>query len=278
MPARAIPDPLPHNVRSNPLRSAEVRVYEALRSQLSSRYILFYSRPWTGTRPDGTEKEGEADFVVASAETGFLVLEVKGGGIGRNSATEEWHSTDRDGRRHKIKNPVEQAKVSKHELLNRLKQRPELGDQWIHADHGIIFPDSTGADALTAMDTPRDHFALLEDLPRLGEWVQKRLAHPAASQNGALGAAGLHALEELLARSFQLRVPLGNSVDSLHNQIITATETQYALLEFLAGHTRAAIAGAAGCGKTMLALHKAVELAKSNPSAINYSTLTHKAI
>ena len=267
MPARAIPDPLPDYVRTNLLRSAEVRVYDALCSQLSSRYILFYSRPWTGTRPDGTEKDGEADFVVASAETGYLVLEVKGGGIGRNSAKDEWHSTDRDGRQHKIKNPVEQARTNKYEILERLKQRAEMRDRWIDAAYGVIFPDSTGAGSLIGIDTPADHFALREDMPHLGEWVQKRLARAPGSTNGSLGNDGLSALEQLLAKSFQLRVPLAGAVDSIHRGIVTATETQYALLEFFADHTRAKIAGAAGCGKTVLALHHAMEVAAQNPSS-----------
>lgn len=264
MPARTFPDPLPEWVTSNPLRSAEVKVYHALRSQLSSRYVLFYSRPWIGTNPDGTEKDGEADFVVASADTGFVVVEVKGGGVGRVGATDEWFTIDRQNRRHHIKNPVAQASRSKHELLERVLQSPQMGGRWIGAGIAVVLPDCTGVEALEGLDTPRDHFALREQMDRLGQWICERLDRTVGERGGALGVDGVAVLERLLAQSFQLRIPLASSIDSDQAHIITVTEQQYALLDFLANHQRAAIAGAAGSGKTVLALHKAIQFAEEH--------------
>lgn len=265
MPARTFPDPLPDWVRSNPLRNAEVKVYDALRSQLSSRYVLFYSRPWIGTNHDGTEKEGEADFVVASAEAGFVVIEVKGGGVGRDGKTDDWFSVDREGRRHAIKDPVRQASRSKNELLERLRAHQALGGRWIGAGIAIVLPDSTGAEMLEGLSTPRDQFALRDQMEKLGRWVAGRLESTSPDGKGSLGEDGVATLERLLAPSFQLRIPLALSIDADHERVITVTEQQYALLEFLAGHKRAAISGAAGSGKTVLALHKAMELARENP-------------
>jgi hypothetical protein len=266
VPARAFPDPLPDWVRANPLRRAEVKVYDALRSQLSSQYALFYSRPWIGTNADGTEKEGEADFVVASEKTGFLVLEVKGGGVGRDAKTDEWFSIDREKRRHTIKDPIKQALRSKNELLERLRTLPELTGRWIGIGSAVILPDCTGTESLLGIDTPRDHFALSEDLPDLGKWVRDRLEHTVGTHGGALGRDGVAGLEKLIAHSFQLRVPLATTIASDYERVITVTEQQYALLEFLEEHSRAAIGGAAGSGKTILALHKAISLATSHPA------------
>src|SRR5687768_11366816 len=130
MPARCFPDPLPEWVRQNELRRAEIKVYDALRTQLPSTYTLFYSRPWVGTNPDGTEREGEADFVIASAHTGFLVIEVKGGRVGREQSG-EWYSIDGKDRRHAIKDPGKQARGSKHQILGQLRAHPRLQDRWI---------------------------------------------------------------------------------------------------------------------------------------------------
>ena len=269
MVARAYPDALPEWVRANPLRDAEVRIYDLLRAQLSSKYSVFYSRPWVGTNPDGTEKEGEADFVVASQETGFLVIEVKGGGVGRDGRDGVWFSIDRDGRRHTIKDPVRQALRSKNELLHRLRQRPEMAGKWIGTGSAVILPHCTGASGLQGIDTPADHFAFAEDLNRLGDWVRERLAHTLGDRGGALGSYGITALEHLIASSFKLRVPQASTIDADHYRDITVTEQQYALLDFLAEHCRAAIGGAAGSGKTMLAIHKAIELANAvNPAPV----------
>jgi hypothetical protein len=267
MPARAFPDPLPGWVRDHPLRRAEVKVYDALRSQLSSRYTVFYSRPWIGTNPDGTEKDGEADFVIAAAETGFLVLEVKGGGVGRDAKADAWYSIDQHGCRHSIKNPVFQAGRSKHELLERLKSRPELAGRWIGAGIAVVLPDCTGKEALEGVDVPPDHFALREDMERLGHWVVERLESTVGEKGGELGPGGVKALEHLVANSFLLRIPLASTIDSDHERVIAVTEQQYALLDFLERHNRVAVAGAAGSGKTVLALYKALQLAAAHPSS-----------
>src|SRR4051794_608157 len=58
---------------------SEAVVYEALRQTLSADFVVFHSIPWhvdARNHPDG-----EADFLVAHADLGLMVLEVKGGGI-----------------------------------------------------------------------------------------------------------------------------------------------------------------------------------------------------
>src|SRR2546430_322284 len=69
--AKVYPDVLPDYILRDPLRAAERKVYAALAQQLSDAYVVFYSRPWLGTSPDGTEIDGEADFVVAHPDQGM---------------------------------------------------------------------------------------------------------------------------------------------------------------------------------------------------------------
>ena len=71
------PSQLPVEISQDPRRSAECRVYEALRRQLESDFHVYYSSPWLGIRPDGSEIDGEADFIVAHPNLGILVIEVK---------------------------------------------------------------------------------------------------------------------------------------------------------------------------------------------------------
>src|SRR4051812_3282124 len=107
--ATIFPAELPGSILGDPLRSAEVEVYNALRDLLPAEYHVFYSSPWLGTDAEGREIDGEADFIVAHAETGLLFIEVKGGVIAVDH-NNLWTSTDRHQITRRIKNPVLQAK------------------------------------------------------------------------------------------------------------------------------------------------------------------------
>src|SRR5204862_7906892 len=79
----------------------------------------------------------------------------------------------------------------------------------------------------------------------------------------SLGDDGIKRLEDVLANSFELRAPLAFELAEAERSLLELTEQQYTLLDMLARHTRAAIAGCAGSGKTFLAAEKARRLAKN---------------
>lgn len=162
--ARMWPRELPDEILSNPLRSSEVRVYMALASSLDDSYVVFYSRPWLGLTWDGREIDGECDFVVAHPNRGMLAIEVKGGGIEYNPEEERWFSVDRYGCRHNIKNPVAQARTSKHELLRKLREDTAWRGRYIRARHGVILPDCLPSSSDLGADMPRGIFASQIDL------------------------------------------------------------------------------------------------------------------
>jgi hypothetical protein len=137
------PAALPQQIRRDRYRRAEVKVYDELAAALTPDWTVFYSRPWLGITPTGAEIDGEVDFVVAHAQQGFLTLEVKGGGISYDPAQDRWRSRDADGIRHIIKNPFEQARRAKHNLLQKLKEsRGWPADRFVRARHAVVFPDS----------------------------------------------------------------------------------------------------------------------------------------
>ncbi|WP_049830988.1 nuclease-related domain-containing protein [Arthrobacter sp. RIT-PI-e] len=81
---------------------------------------------------------GEADFVVLWKGT-ILVLEVKGGRIGR-SGKGPWYSTDRQGNRHALRrSPWVQARDTAHALLDILAH-PSAGSRWPFA-YAVVTPD-----------------------------------------------------------------------------------------------------------------------------------------
>ena len=247
------------------MRSAEVKVYEALRDQLNDEWHVFYSSPWLGTNPDGSEIDGEADFLIANGEKGILSVEVKGGQISI-SADNQWTSTDRYRIARRIKNPVAQARTSKYHLLDKLKHSPKWQPRFIAARHGVILPDVTRPDRDLRPDMPLGLFAFQEDMSHLQAWVDGRLAGFDESEGKTkpkpLGIDGLAALDDMITRPITLQVRLHTNVAQDLKEIQLKTNEQILILRELEINRRMAIAGAAGTGKTVLAVEKAVMLAE----------------
>ncbi len=260
--ARVFPEHLPENIQQEPLRSAERRVYEAL-NHLPDPYAVFYSVSWLGRTYDGGPQDGEADFVIAHPRLGLLVLEVKGGHIQFDAATGQWTSRDRTGTVHVIKDPVAQARSSKHALLAKLRELPGWSHRWITAGHAVVFPDVVVSDQDLRIDLPRRIILDHNDLQNPVHAVQQLFEYWQGQDNhsGGLDANGMRLVIDLLRRSFTLRTPLGVELDREDQRIIQLTEEQMYILDVLNRQRRAAIQGCAGSGKTMLALEKARRLA-----------------
>ena len=71
--AKVFPKELPYGVRRNPRSRAELRVYDALKSQLGKDWTVFYNVAWLGlTHPNDAPRDGETDFIIAHPEHGIL--------------------------------------------------------------------------------------------------------------------------------------------------------------------------------------------------------------
>jgi len=260
--ARMFPERVPEHALNDPKRSAEVQVYELLKS-LPDSYRVFYSVAWLGRRRDGGSKDGEADFVVAHPVRGILILEVKGGVIAFDGHTGEWSSTDRGGRVHAIQDPVAQARNSKHALLRKLKSLPELKKRFLEIGHGVVFPHCSEVKRGLKPDVPAQIVLCDTELRFVDEAISAIYDHWMGEHAGSheLGDAGCQAIEKLLAPTFELRRTLGQSVRHTDKQFITLTEKQFRILDQLSRNRRMAVCGGAGTGKSLLALEKARRLA-----------------
>lgn len=262
--ARMLPERIPDWVIADPKRAAERKVYEALREQLPEQFTVFYLAAWRGHDEDGRIIEGEADFVVAHPQWGFICLEVKGGEVSRDGQTAEWSSRDEAGRVWTIKDPVEQARASKHQLLRKVKNFRGWSGAWLNAKHGVILPRSGMAAHDLGADMPLSIFAFAEDMGSLSERVTAMLLEDvgSAATYDHLGLEGISVLERLLAPSFDLRLPLSTVVGRNESEVVRLTREQFQVLDGLAANRRVAISGGAGTGKTVLATEKALRLAE----------------
>lgn len=260
--SRIYPERLPESLLLDPKRSAERAVYTAL-SQLSAPFVIFYSVSWLSRSPNSDAQDGEADFVVAHPDLGLLVLEVKGGSIQYDAPTGIWTSRNRAGEIFTIKDPVAQARTNKYALLKKLQELPHWPSQWLTIGHAVAFPDVYTHPVQLRPDLPLEIILDRASLENLEDAIRRAFAfyHSADGRNGALRPDRLQILTDLLAKSFQLRTPLGVELAYEDARLIELTEQQMRVLDLLSYQRRAAIQGCAGSGKTMLALEKARRLA-----------------
>jgi hypothetical protein len=254
--ARMIPDSLTEATES----AAERRVFERLRDSTDDQLVAFHSVAWL-VPARGRPRQGEADFVLAHPEFGALALEVKGGGIRYDAATHKWYSAGQAGEV-VIKDPARQAQNAMHRLRD-LIARSARGDVAVPFGAGVCFPDTRVDERSLRTDLPREIVIDNRDLRRLAARLDALFRYwYDAEHDRPLGAEGIQRLERLLANSFQLRAPLGYEYEDEERELLRLTEEQFRVLDMLARHTRVAIAGCAGSGKTFLAAEKARRLAE----------------
>lgn len=255
--ARMHPRTLAPHILNDPKRSSEVRVYDRIRDQVPDDYVCYYSRSWHQADTDGAEYDGEADFILAHAQYGLLFIEVKGGRVSCREEDEQWLSTDRDGFRFKIKNPIAQARTSKHHFLKRLNDNRRLGRRFIRARHAAVLPGSAKPARALGPDAPLDIIAFGDDMDTLGKWLVDRIREGGDAREQPLGLDGMHALDELVTGHFELRAHIGTSLAEDAQVIERLTAEQAWLLDSLEDNREMAISGGAGSGKTVLAIEKA---------------------
>lgn len=256
--AQMYPSELPAYVLNNPKLSSEVRVYERIRDNLSGAYQCYYSRSWHEADDYGAEFDGESDFIIAHADFGVLFLEVKGGRVSCRESDGQWLTTDRDGFKFRIKNPISQARSSKYHFLKRLNDSRALGGRFIRARHGAILPGSIRPAYALAPDAPLDIIAFGDDMPNLGRWIASRMTQGGDPREQPLGQEGLRVLEKLLTSHFELQSHIGVSLAEDARTIERLTGEQAWILDSLEDNREMAISGGAGSGKTVLAIEKAI--------------------
>lgn len=257
--AKLWPRELPVSIRQDRRRRAEVRVYDKLSSVLDDNFTVFYSSPWLGTDHLGNERDGECDFMVAHPDLGYLTLEVKGGGISFDPAERQWWSTDAQGFRFRIKDPVEQARSAKHELLKKLRATNHWQERWIHNSHGVVFTDAATPPRDLGADRPAHIFCCSKELANgLRKWIDARMLEarqPRASRG--LGKDGIAAFEKILAQPFTLSFHIAGAMEDSRERFGVLEPTQFHILEHIADIVRVEIRGAAGTGKTIVAIEEA---------------------
>ena len=240
--------------------------YHALK-MLGDDYTVFHSYCWLG---DGvrTAVQGEADFLVLHPRHGILAIEVKAGGIAYEDGA--WQQTNRNTGEAHVIYPFQQAENSCRRVLAELRRRvpqnvPLVGKAvWftsVQIPQGKPLPLESPRDIILDAVDLRDPKEMLERI--YAYWrgilhISERTQSPAEFQQ----------VIRVLQPVFRIVETLASVSAAVEQSTARLTNAQFALLEYLRDQRTAAIHGAAGTGKSLLAAEKARMLAREGQEVL----------
>lgn len=254
--AKVIPR-IPDDYHGSP---GEQEAMVALR-HLPDGYYVYHSRRWLSDRTHATQ--GEADFVIFYPAKGFVVIEVKSGGISCNDGV--WKQTNRQTKFERvIADPAAQAERSRFNLAEKIEPCLPAGEMCL-SGHAVWF---TSIDRKKFSYPPNyvrqivlDRADLANPLPAIECLFHFWSSKHAYRDSHRLTPAGKERVLIALAPEVDAAPSLRASVDERDQQMVRLTHEQTRVLDFLEEQMTAAICGRAGTGKTFVAWEKARRLA-----------------
>ena len=241
--------------------NSERRMYELFRDKLPGAWKAIHGQRFLLPAKHRT-REGELDFLLLDPARGALGLEVKGGRVERH-ADGTWTAVDRHGVRHDIKDPGKQASAAVHAIRKYMEDAPDFGRKgyWCRFEWGVVLPDIVSPPDM-GPELPRAIVMDSTDLADPGRAVDRMFSHwTPDSAKRAPSDEIAKAFVSVLCERHPPASWLAGQFREESKQLLRLTEEQTRLLDSFAEFHRAAIRGAAGTGKTVLAKEKARRMA-----------------
>ena len=245
--------------------ASERLVFRRLEQELDDEWVVLHSMNLLQHR---TKIAGEADFVVLSTK-GVFVIEVKGGsaiscrdGVWRFGTPGTSHYYE------KKEGPFVQAKDAMFALKDALKRFPAVDELLI--GNGVIMPycffKAAGPEIEPAVLCDAQQFTsdLGFYIGRLARhWDQLyRTRHGKARRPPT--RAEITELRRLLRPDVESTPALATVFNGLEERLLLLTEQQVRALRGMENNPRTVVTGRAGTGKTVIAIDRAVRLARRN--------------
>ena len=248
----------------------ERKVFEALRDKLDSEFIVFHSVRWHAPNEKDTIIWGECDFTVFHPKYGIIVLEVKAGGIECLNNRWTYIRTD-NGERHSMKRgPLEQGdreiRYKFKDLVAELfEDAPEYDPQYCLVEPAAWFPSISKRDFIGELPMEyKDEIVLYENaLDNPQKYIMGIYDYYGGTKHTRLNPDSCQKIINSFAPFFYAVPSLKSKREERNESFVRLTKQQNYLLDYLEEQRVAAVQGAAGTGKTMLAVHKAKRLAKT---------------
>lgn len=252
--AKMIPDIFPEMIENR----GERIFYEKAR-ELPDSYTVFYSYKFA-VEKEKSDSYGlrEADFVIVHPSLGFVVVEVKQGHVYYHNGMWQVHKDGKFTPLHK--DPLQQARNAMFSILRRYKQASNQKEFPLASRFALSFPDTTRRVGVYPEDLHEDSCwtaMQLNDLEKsitaLFDHIDLRSPQQATQQ----------LINQVLSPTFKVFSSLEDELALFDNKAqIVLTEEQERILEETEEDRRKIFFGAAGTGKTFIAMKKAQDLAE----------------
>lgn len=263
--AQIRPQIIPEAIQKEPLRSAEIMVYNALKNTPKNWFVL-YGVNYFLKKNKTSWIEGEADFVVLSPQIGLVVIEVKGGQVGRDE--DGWFSMDRYGEKHLIKDPSLQAASCKHHIVKFLKENISIGDKFIPAKHMVCFPNVSVKDSRTLIELPREMQIFAEDLNSIEKHIVAFTQRHYDENLSPLTDMECENFANILKPNFKYPTRWSLQVERQNLIMNSLTDEQSYIWDLVGKNQKIALSGPAGSGKTILGIKLAKKFIENNEKVL----------
>lgn len=204
-----------------------------------------------------------ADVVIVHPERGFIVLKVKHGEVGFFNG--RWHEFIEGGYRELKADPLEEARAAAYALARSYKEKTG----WVFPldfGFGLCFPDCAKVDGRLPDFVRPTTMLLGTNLDNFPTFVSQVFA---GLRPGRDRTACRRLVEHILMANFRLYNTLEEQIRSFAHRAETAfTKEQERILAETELNKRMVFYGAAGTGKTMIAVEKARRLAAAGKKTI----------
>ncbi len=247
---------------------SEMKVFAALRDGLPADFVVFHGQRINTTRSDRNHQrpeEQEIDFIIFHPNRGYLVLEVKGGGILHDE--NGWRSVGKNAEVFPIKDPGKQVQGQCRAVDRFLRGHCAYRERAPFFGWAVCFPDVHVGEIRTP-ELPRERIVDARDL---------EAGNVEAAISGIFDAVGAveratrldpETFKKTIAPKLNLVPRLSDRLGEEATELVRLTEEQYRILEFMGSNKWVAIRGGAGTGKTMIALERARRLSEAGDDVL----------
>ncbi len=255
------PKELPSVIKKNPLRNAEINLFNGLKdAKLFSTTRIYYSVSWMNKHDNRSrQKDGECDFIITDEIYGIIFIEVKGGEISKNDQN-QWFSGDI-----KIKNPIKQCNKSMYQIMQEFRKRwkeKKSNEDYpkFFYDSFAFFPDVNNENrSYLGIEYDQNKFGFRKDMKKLGERILNFFlqGQKVQGQYEKLGLDAQNIFHEIFTKPINFKYKLKDEIHDNNFFIEELTNEQSEILEGTHKNWETLwCEGPAGSGKTVIAIKK----------------------
>lgn len=255
--AKMIPSVVSPEIKSN----AEKKIFEWFRDDPDTEgWVVIHS---LGISNHTTVLYGELDFFVLAPKLGIFALEVKGGRVSRNDGV--WMFTDKyNNTNTKTRGPFEQANEGMFSLIEAIKVKYGVQHRYsrLLCGTGVMFPDivfnDVGTDGEQWQVFDSRNLSVSQYIKKLAHYTRKKWEdlYQFFPEDKLPTPADIKELTKWLRADFDKAITIGKKIDYAEQELIKLTNDQLRCIDQLEDNPRCLIKGAAGTGKTLLAIEE----------------------